>query len=547
MRHHVREMTRRPTRRRFLRHTSTALVGLAGAPALAARQTQPDIVIRGALVFDGLDTTGRRQDVAVSAGRITALAERVSERGRLEIDATGRVLCPGFIDIHSHGDRGLRDDPRAESVIRQGVTTIVVGADGGSQATGAADASFAEYWRTVAAWGPACNVASMVGLGSIRAAVVGGADRAATPDQLRTMTAMVERALADGACGASSGLEYTPGAFARTDELAALSRPFAGRGLPYASHMRNEDDALLEAVDEALRVGQDARCAVQISHLKAMGARNWPKLADVFERLDRARRSGLDVMFDWYPYVAYSTGLSNLFPTWSLEGGTGALLARVADPATSDRVREAVVAKIALIGGWDSVQITSVRAEGDRPIEGERLGSAAAARGIAPYALAVDLLRRSEGAVGMVGFAMDEPSLDRLIAHPLAMVCSDGGAFAMDGPTRRGQPHPRGAGTFPRVLGRYVRERRALTLGEAIRKMTSVPASRVRLGDRGRLAVGLAADLVVFDPDRVADRATFADPFQYPVGISLVVVNGDVVLRDGQRSSARPGRPLPVR
>jgi N-acyl-D-amino-acid deacylase len=534
-------------RRHFLCRTGSALIALAHGPALLARQAAADLVVRGAMLFDGVDLVASERDVAITGDRITAIGTRLATRGKVEIDAKGQVLCPGFIDVHSHGDRGLADDWRAESVIRQGITTIVVGADGGSPATGAEDASFAEYWRTVAAWTPSCNVASMVGLGSIRAAVIGGADRAATSGELTRMTSMVERALTDGACGASSGLEYTPGAFARTDELAAVCRPLAARRLPYATHLRNEDDVLLEAVDEALRVGREAGCPVQVSHLKAMGTRNWPKLDDVFRRFDQARSAGMDVTFDWYPYVAYSTGLSNLFPTWSLEGGSAALLARVADATQGARIREAVSAKVTLIGGWDSVQVSSVRAALDRPIEGQRLGAFAAARGLDPYELTVDLLRRSDGAVGMVGFAMDEPSLDRLIAHPLAMVCSDGGAFAVDGPTRRGHPHPRGAGTFPRVLSRYVRERRALPLGEAIRKMTSVPAARVRLSDRGRIAVGLAADLVVFDAASVADRATFAEPFQYASGISLVVVNGEVVLRDGQRSPGRPGRPLAVR
>jgi N-acyl-D-amino-acid deacylase len=283
---------------------------------------------------------------------------------------------------------------------------------------------------------------------------------------------------------------------------------------------------------------------VQISHLKAMGARNWPKVTDVFRRFDAARASGVDLMFDWYPYVAYATGLSNLFPIWSLEGGMAAFFGRVDDPAQGPRIRTATLEKVALIGGWDSVQITAVRADEDRSADGARLGAFATARGIDPYVLALDLLRRSDGNVGMVGFAMDEPTLDRLIAHPLAMVCSDGSSYAVEGPTRRGHPHPRGAGSFPRVLGRYVRERKVLSLAEAIRKMTSVPAARVRLSDRGRIAEGLAADLVVFDPARVADHATFEMPFAYATGISLVVVNGAIAQRDGQRTTIHRGRPL---
>jgi N-acyl-D-amino-acid deacylase len=384
----------------------------------------------------------------------------------------------------------------------------------------------------------------MVGLGSVRGAVIGEKDRPATPDEILRMTAMVERALEDGACGASSGLEYTPGAFASVDELIALCRPLASRRLPYATHMRNEDDRLLEAIDESLAVAKGAGCPLQISHLKTQGPRNWPKLDVVFKRFDDARTAGVDVAFDWYPYVAYSTGLTNLFPVWSRDGGTDGFLARLADTSVASRIKQEALAKVELIGGWDNVQISSVRAVEDRDAEGKRLGTYARARGIDPYEYTVALLRRSNANVGMLGFAMSEENLDRILAHPLAMVCSDGGGFAIDGPTRRGSPHPRGIGTFPRVLGRYVRERKAVTLPDAIRKMTSRSAARVHLADRGRLAPGLAADVVIFDPERVADMATFESPFQYPVGISVVIVNGVVALRDGQRSATGSGMAL---
>jgi N-acyl-D-amino-acid deacylase len=358
------------------------------------------------------------------------------------------------------------------------------------------------------------------------------------------MTAMVERALADGACGASSGLEYTPGAFASLDELIALCRPLARRRLPYATHMRNEDDRVVESIDESLAVARGAGCPLQISHLKTQGPRNWSKLDVIFKRIADSRAAGMDVTFDRYPYVAYSTGLTNLFPVWSRDGGTDAFLARLNDPAVAPRIKQEALAKVDLIGGWDNVQISSVRAPEDRDAEGKRLGTHAKSRGVDPYDYATDLLRHSRGNVGMLGFAMSEDNLDRILAHPQAMVCSDGGGFAIDGPTRTGSPHPRGIGTFPRVLGRYVRERKALTLPDAIRKMTSASAARVHLADRGRLAPNLAADVVVFDPATVADKATFESPFQYPVGINVVVVNGVVALRDGQRNPVGTGRAL---
>jgi N-acyl-D-amino-acid deacylase len=511
-----------------------------------ARSTDHDLVIRGGTVFDGMGGEGREMDVAIAAGRIAEIGPRISTRGREEIDAKGLAVAPGFVDIHSHGDGNLTEDPRAESVIRQGITTIVVGADGSSRATGAEDRGFAAYFEELDRMRVGPNVASMIGLGSVRGAVIGDRDRPATPDELRRMTAMVERALADGACGASSGLEYTPGAFASTDELIALCRPLASRRLPYATHMRNEDDRLLESVDESLVVAKGAGCPLQVSHLKTQGPRNWPKLDVVFKRFADARAAGVDAAFDWYPYVAYSTGLTNLFPVWSRDGGTEGFFARLADLSVAPRIKQEALAKVELIGGWDNVQISSVRAVEDRDAEGKRLGTHARTRGIDPYEYALGLLKRSNASVGMLGFAMSEESLDRILAHPLAMVCSDGSGFAIDGPTRRGSPHPRGIGAFPRVLGRYVRERKAVTLPDAIMKMTSRSAARVRLADRGRLAAGLAADVVVFDPARVADTATFESPFQYAAGINVVIVNGAVALRDGQRSATGSGKALRV-
>ena len=489
------------------------------------------------MLFDGTGARGIERDLAISNGRIAAIGTRLAH-GAEEIDARGLAVAPGFIDMHSHGDGSLADDPRAESVIRQGITTIITGQDGGSRATGAPDRTFTAHFAAIDGLHPAVNVASMVGLGTLRGAVIGAGDRPATPEEIARMRALVELALAQGACGASSGLEYTPGAFASPEELAAVAAPLRVRRLPYATHQRNEDDRLLEAIDESIAVARGAGCALQISHLKTQGPRNWGKLDEVFRRIDAARRDGLDVAFDRYPYLAYSTGLTNLFPVWSRDGGTDAFLARLVDSAVAPRIREEALAKVELIGGWNSVQITSVRAEADRAAEGKRLGEYAAAASADPYEVTTGLLRRSNGDVGMVGFAMSEENLERILAHPLAMVCTDGGAFALEGPARRGSPHPRALGSFPRVLGRYVRERRTLSLEDAIRKMTALPASRVRLTDRGILAVGNAADVVVFDPSTVADRATYEAPYQYPTGFAAIIVNGRVAIRDGEH---RPG------
>ena len=532
------------SRRSFLRTAGGTLIAIAGAPSLllASRQ-RPTLVIRGGTVFDGTGAPGTELDIAIANRRIMAIERHFAGTGTREIDARGLAVAPGFIDIHSHADGSLSQDPRAESVIRQGITTIVVGQDGSSRANGSeGEGSFTAMFRRLDALQSSVNVASSIGLGTVRGFVVGNADRPATAAELRRMTALVERAVADGACGASSGLEYTPGGFATLDELIALCKPLAARRLPYSTHMRNEDDRLLDSIDESIAVARGAGCPLQISHLKTQGPRNWSKLNDVFARIEAAAAQGVDVAFDRYPYIAYQTGLTNLFPIWSREGGTAAFLGRVDNPATSARVRSETLAKVDLIGGWDNVMIASVNVAADKPAEGARVGTFAKGKGADPYEFTVELLRRNRGSVGMVGFAMSEENLDRILAHPRGMVCSDGGAYAISGPARDGHPHPRGLGSFPRIIARYVRERRALTLPQAINKMTGLPASRLRLTDRGTLAAGMAADVVVFDPATIADRATFAEPFQYPVGIKAVVVNGDVALLDGERGVYRSGR-----
>ena len=543
-------------RRTFVGAGAIAAVGtVAGCAPWVRRRAPFDLVIRGGTVYDGSGGAGVEGDVAVLNGRIAVVAPGVSGAGADEIDARGLAVAPGFLDIHSHGDGNMDEDPRQESVVRQGVTTIVVGQDGSSRAPrrrraaeseqGEASAdSFSAVFTSINRLPPSVNVASMIGLGSVRAAVVGDDDRPATTDEMARMVALVESALSQGACGASTGLEYTPGAFAKADELIALCRPLASRGLPYATHMRNEDDDLLLSIDESIAVARGARCPLQISHLKTQGPRNWNKLDAVFAKIADARAAGLDVAFDRYPYIAYQTGLSNLFPTWSKDGGTAAFLARLDAPETGERIKQEALGKVELIGGWDNVLIASARAAEDRAAEGKRLGSYARSLGLDTYALAVTMLKRNNGSVGMVGFAMSEENLDRILAHPYGMVCSDGGAFAVDGPTRRGSPHPRGAGSFPRVIARYVRERKALTLEQAIHKMTALPASRVRLADRGRLARDMAADVVVFDAAKVADTATYEQPFSYPAGIAAVVVNGAIAVRDGQRGATRTGRAL---
>lgn len=548
-------------RRRFVKGAGLAIGAATLSPSVlrALADRVPDVVLRNGHVIDGTGAPARVADVAVTAGRIVGVGPG-QPRGAVEVDARGMVVAPGFVDVHSHTDDELLIEPDAPGKIRQGVTSEVCGQDGGSmgpwddQAFEEARERFRERgididFRTPVGFldalerrGMSVNLATMVGAGQVRAHVMGHDDRPPTEAELAAMVAEVEKALRAGACGVSTGLEYTPSGFADLDELVALSAPLAGTGLPYTSHMRNEDDQVFGAVEEALNVGRFSGAAVQVSHLKAQGERNWWKAGPILETLEHARADGIDVRFDVYPYVAYSTGLSNLFPLWSRDGGTEAFRARLRDPELRPRLEEAVREKVRGLGSWDSVQVTSTGSDAFAWARGRRVGELAAERGEDPYELVVRILTHGGG--GMVGFGMSEENVARFLAHPLSMVCSDGSALAVDGPLSEGVPHPRSYGTFPRVLGHYVRERGTLPLELAIRKMTADPAARVGLRDRGRLATGMAADVVVFDPDTVTDRATFEAPHQYPVGIPHVLVNGRFVLRDGESTGELPGRAL---
>ena len=546
-------------RRGFLQAgAALSITSLSGVGGLSWWRA-PDLVLRRANVFDGTGAPGIEADVAVVGDRIVAIG-RVPEAGALEIDLAGQALAPGFIDIHTHADRPLLDVPRAENRVLQGITLEVGGQCGSSpgpygeeMAQEAQDRyrkvygvevdlrELGGFFRALEEIPPSVNAASFVGHGTIRSLVVGNEDRPATPEELARMRGLVAQALAQGAVGFSSGLEYTPSGFASKEELVELAQALRGTGYPYASHMRNEDDGVLGAVEEALHVGRVAGVPIQISHLKAQGERNWWKVPVILELIEEARETGVDVHFDRYPYVAYSTGLSNLFPSRSRAGGTEAFLGRLRDPQERPALEAYCRAKIAQLGSWDSVQITSTRSSGNAWIRGRRLGEAARERGEDPFELTLRLLLEEGGSVGMIGFGMSEENTARILSHPLGMICSDGSVYA---PSASGSPHPRSYGTFPRVLGHYVREKKVMSLETAIHKMTGLPAKKIRLADRGVIRPGAYADLVAFDPDTVRDEATFTDPRQYPTGISTVVVNGVVTVREGAMTGKLAGRPI---
>ena len=501
-------------------------------------------------------------DVAVEGSQISIIDADIDPGHAVVIDARDHIVCPGFIDIHSHTDLSLLINPYAESKIRQGVTTEVAGQDGSSIGPWTAERADEVRNRYKTNYDvefgfddlrgffhhlennhkPAVNFASMVGAGTVRSKVIGSNDRPATKDELHEMTRLVAEAIDAGACGLSSGLEYIPGAFADIDELVRLCQPLRAKGLPYASHMRNEDNELLAAIEEAVTIGQRANIPTHISHLKAQGKGNWWKASAALATIESIAASGQSISFDRYPYVAYSTGLSSLFPVWAREGGTDKFLERLNREDIAEQISNQVHAKVDQLGDWNSVQITSTRNDSLAWARGRRLGDLAAERNEDPYEMTVDLIKADRSNTGMVGFGMSEDNTTAILKHPLGMICSDGGARATYGPLSEGTPHPRTYGSFPRVLGFYSRDKGAMDLPTAIQKMTSMPSRLLRFTDRGFVRPGFAADLVVFNPDTVADTATFEQPHQYARGIEHVIVNGQSVIQNGDRTDIRPGK-----
>jgi N-acyl-D-amino-acid deacylase len=526
-----------------------------------------DLKIEGGTVVDGTGEPGGRADVGIRDETIVAVGDLSREPAGRVLNASGRVVAPGFIDMHSHSDWRLWANRRAESKVRQGVTLEVVGNCGFSPAPASPEhleelRGFALYlprgldfrWRSVGEYldaldadGTALNVIQLVGHGTLRIAAMGFARRAPTADELTRMQRWLEEALEAGAWGLSTGLIYAPGSYAATEEIVALARAAARGPAFYASHIRGEGATLLEAVAEAILVGREARLPVQVSHLKAAGRPNWGKVARALAMIDAAAAEGLDVQADVYPYTASSTTLRTLLPDWALEGGVSAMLARLRDPAERARMRRDIEAPPAGQGlldrvGWENIMVSYC--PGRKDAEGRRLTEIAAARGVDPIEAALELIADEAGKAYMVLFQLDEADLRRVLAHPRVMVGSDGSALAPYGELGEGKPHPRSYGTFPRVLAEYVREQRLLTLAQAVHKMTGMPARRLGLRDRGVLRPGARADLVVFDPRRVADRATYEEPHAYPEGIEHVLVNGRFVIRDGEHTGNLPGRVL---
>lgn len=543
-------------RRDFLQKTAGGFAIAATCP-LTALASNPsfDLVIRGGTLVDGTGTPGVRHDLGIKGARIAAIGNLSEATARRVINATNRIVCPGFIDMHTHSDSTLLQDGLAKSAVRQGATTHVVGNCGSSptpvgtpvETHGHRITTYGDYLQALKQSGTTINICGLVGHNSIRRAVMGDQNRKPTPTEMRRMQDHVDEAMRSGAVGMSTGLVSPPGTYSETPEIVALARVVARhRGL-YASHIRGEASTLVTAVREAIQVGDEAGLPVQISHHKAAGRGNWGTTLKTLPLIEAANKRKHPVRVDVYPYHAGSAGMAQLVPPWAHEGGRGAMLARLKDPVQRRRIARDMVQgtdnwpnffKLE----WDDIQIATVGTPANRKWIGKRIADVARSRKCAGVEACIDLLIEGNGRPRMINFIMDEREVQRVLKHPLSMIGSDGRAVSAD--TAQGMPHPRYYGCFPRVLGRYCRQLKLFPLETAIHKMTAMPATQLGLTDRGTIQVGHAADVVVFDFKTVIDKATFQAPHQYPEGIETVVVNGQTVILEGEHTELRPGRVL---
>jgi N-acyl-D-amino-acid deacylase len=524
-----------------------------------------DILIRGGTLIDGSGRSGEIGDIAVRGGWIAAIGRSLSSGAATVIDADGLVVTPGFIDIKTHSDFTLPINPKAESKLRQGVTTEIIGHCGFSVAPvlpGKAQL-LADYLSGGAPWLPfremrfpeyldtfpavAVNTGMLVGHNTLRLIVMGLEDRAPRPAELREMTALLEEGLAAGALGLSSGLFTPPGSFARPSELLAFGAVLHDRNATYFTHIRDESNKVLESIEEAITFARTCRVHVEIVHLKCSGIDNWGKAAQILEMIEGARAEGCDIDGDAYPYAAGANPLKNLLPPWVQIGGLEAMLTRLALPETRDRIRSEIdrdgLNNWGRIPSWECVQISvSPRLPQHA---GETITALAAARGRDPVDLVCDYLVEDNGATRVLITSIAEEDIREIIRSPAALVGSDGNCVADYGVVAQGMPHPRFYGTFPRVIGHYVQEQQLLPLETAIRKMTGATARALRLRDRGLLKEGYRADITIFDPADFKDRATYTDPHQYPTGSrTTVLVNGVVVIENARHTGATPGMVL---
>jgi N-acyl-D-amino-acid deacylase len=498
------------------------------------------LVLRNGRIVDGTGSAWYAADVGVRGDTIVRIAPSIPEPATRVIDIGGQVIAPGFIDIHSHARRGIFEVPTADNYIRQGVTTVIEGPDGDSPVP------LAPFFAKLEALPKSINIGSFIGQGSVRSAVIGNVNRRPTNEELGKMKALVEQGMKDGAFGLSSGLFYVPGTFTPTEEVIELAKVAARFGGIYISHMRDEAAGVTASVRETITIGEQGGLPTQVTHHKIIGSSNWGQSTATLRLIDEARARGVDATIDQYPYTASSTSIqSGLLPAWALEGTRDDLRKRLSDPPTRAKIKtESVRALQFERGGGDPKNVVIARCDWDTELAGKNLAEVTRQRrGLEPTvenAAETAIWIAEQGGCSGIFHAIDEQDIERILRHPATMIGSDGEIPVFG----KAAPHPRSYGTFARVLAVYVREKKTLTLEEAVRKMTSFPAQRLGLLDRGLLRPGMKADIVVFDPTRVRDAATFEKPHQYAEGFSQVIVNGQVVFERQAMTSARPGKVL---
>jgi len=551
-----------------MRWTSLTLLVLLTACATSTPPQPPqtyDIVIRNGVIYDGSGVDAIRGDVAIRGDRIAAVGQ-VSGRGKSEIDAKGMAVAPGFINVMSQAQESLIADGRGMSDLKQGVTTEIFG-EGESMGPlspamkkefvetqtdikyDVAWTTLGEYLQWLVSRGVTPNVGSFIGAATPRVNVLGRANRAPTAEELEQMRALVRQSMQEGAFGIASALIYAPGTYAKTDELIELSKAAAPYGGMYISHMRSEGNQLLQAVDELITIAREAHVPAQIYHLKAAGEKNWPKMDDVIARVNAARKAGLDISADMYTYNAGATGLDAAMPTWVQEGGLEAWRKRLQDPEIRARVLREMRTPtdqwenlMELTGSPERVLLVAFRSDKLKPLTGKTLGEVARMRNESPEDAAIDLVIEDDSRIGTIYFLMSEDNIRKQIAQPWVTFGSDASAPAPEGVFLKSHEHPRAYGNFANLLGKYVREEHVIPLQEAVKRMTYLPASQLHIDERGLLRPGYFADVVVFDPQTIAARATYPDPHQYATGVADVFVNGIQVLREGMHTGATPGR-----
>ena len=541
---------------------------LAAIPSAAAVAADFDLVVRNGHVIDGTGSPWYAADVAVKDGRIAAIGRLDAARATRSIDAHGMVVAPGFIDMLGQSELTLLVDPRAPSKIFQGITTEITGE--GQSVAPLNDAMIKENqpgydhyqvkpdWRTLAQYfarlekqGIGINLGTYVGAASARAMVIGYGDRAPTPDEMKQMEALIEQGMQDGALGLSTALQYPPAPYAKTEELVALAKVAARHGGIYATHMRSEGNAEDAALDETFRIGREANIPVEIFHLKTSGKQNWGKMAHVIERIDKARADGIDVAADTYAYTAWNNDMAAFTPPWANDGGSDKLVERLKDPAMRARMRKDMTTpsddwdnEWLAIKGAEDILICSVNNPDLVKYQGKRVSDIAAEWHKDAIDAIFDFLIADKAGTYVTVFGMDEPDVALALQQPWMSVDNDASGASPEGLLGKDHPHPRAYGTFPRILARYVRDEHKLTLPDAIRKFTSLPAQREHLADRGVVKQGMWADLVVFDPATVHDVATYADPNRLAVGMQYVLVNGVPVIDAGKPTGKLPGKVL---